>query len=642
MKMKLSTKIITLNLTGVLLLCIGLFLIANYKMSMSLNDMAREQLIVDMVNVQSELKSLESKTQQVAAQLSTRPEIIQAIVQTNQGLIQITTRDALKQFGLGLITIVNRSGIVIGRGHSDKSGDSVTNQYNVQKALAGENTTVIEEDAVAKFSLCTSYPVRQGQEIVGSITTGIDFSSNNNFVDFIKNKYRVECTVFQNDTRICTTLVKEDRRLVGTKMDNPVVIEEVLKKGRTFDRINTIQGKEYNTIYWPLRGPGEQIIGMMFLGKDRASVQNNLTNMAISMLTMTLVLAGFILTISVQLTRQIGRHLKQLADTLSVGAVKINNAAREIGISSQFLGECANEQAASLQETSASLEEITCMAKRNAEHAGQAKELARQTRAAADAGANDIAEMRTAMEDIKISSAGVSKIVKAIDEIAFQTNILALNAAVEAARAGEAGMGFAVVADEVRNLAQRSAASAKETAEKIEDAIAKSERGVQISEKVTSSFGQITYKTREVDELVGKIASASNEQTQGIQQVNTAVGQMDKVTQSNAANAEESASATEKLNAQAESMREAVNDLQRLVDGIGNNSFNRAQKKHSAMLLTKGKHKSAQRSLAIPNMINCRLQANEDTKLACEIFPYNHKHAASAERPVTEKDFNDF
>jgi hypothetical protein len=267
------------------------------------------------------------------------------------------------------------------------------------------------------------------------------------------------------------------------------------------------------------------------------------------------------------ITRNLVNILSATARELSDGSEQIASASAQISGSSQSLAEGASEQAASLEETSASLEEIANMTKQNAEHANSAKELAQETRAAAELGSANMQEMNHAMGDIETSSRNISKIIKIIDEIAFQTNILALNAAVEAARAGEAGAGFAVVADEVRNLAQRSAQAARETAEKIEDSIAKSTNGVSLSGKVTESLTQIVTKARQVDELVAGIATASGEQSQGIDQVNIAVNQMDKVTQINAATAEESASASEELSAQAATMREIVLALQKLVTG---------------------------------------------------------------------------
>ncbi|HEY9174128.1 MAG TPA: methyl-accepting chemotaxis protein, partial [Verrucomicrobiae bacterium] len=265
--------------------------------------------------------------------------------------------------------------------------------------------------------------------------------------------------------------------------------------------------------------------------------------------------------------RSISRPIQNTVDQMAEGAEQTTSAASHVSAASQSLAEGASEQAASLEETSSSLEEMSSMTQRNAGNAQHAKELAAQARAAADVGAGDMQEMTTAMADIKSASDNIAKILKTIDEIAFQTNLLALNAAVEAARAGEAGMGFAVVADEVRNLAQRAAAAAKETADKIADSVTKSERGVAISGKVASGLQDIVAKARQVDELVGEIASASREQSQGITQINTAVSQMDKVTQSNAASAEESASAAEELNAQAETLRAAVRDLEQLVTG---------------------------------------------------------------------------
>ena len=267
------------------------------------------------------------------------------------------------------------------------------------------------------------------------------------------------------------------------------------------------------------------------------------------------------------ITRSINHTLQSITADLDDAAAQVASASGQVSASSQSLAEGSSEQAASLEETSSSLEELASMTKRNDDSAQSAKLLSGETRRAADAGNTDMAEMRLAMDAIKSSSDDIAKIIKTIDEIAFQTNILALNAAVEAARAGEAGAGFAVVAEEVRALAQRSATAAKETADKIEDSIAKSEHGAAISAKVASSLDIIVDKARRVDDLVAGIASASQEQNSGIGQINAAVGQMDKVTQANAGNAEETAAAAEELSGQSGSLKDIVGQLRLLVGG---------------------------------------------------------------------------
>jgi methyl-accepting chemotaxis protein len=284
----------------------------------------------------------------------------------------------------------------------------------------------------------------------------------------------------------------------------------------------------------------------------------------VSVLVVMSLLGGFL---GFWTSRGINRVLKRISDSLSASAQQTVAAAAQVSAASQSLAEGASEQAASLEETSSSLEEMSSMTKRNAETAGKVKALGSEARIAGDLGVQDMTALVSAMDAIKLSSAGIAKIIKTIDEVAFQTNILALNAAVEAARAGEAGSGFAVVADEVRNLAQRCAQAAKETASKIEDAVQKSAKGADISAKVAKSLEEIVGKARQVDELAGEVATASQEQSQGISQVNAAVTQMDKVTQSNAASAEESAAAAQELNAQAEIMKQSVGELLQLVGG---------------------------------------------------------------------------
>lgn len=276
---------------------------------------------------------------------------------------------------------------------------------------------------------------------------------------------------------------------------------------------------------------------------------------------LTVVLLGFYWFSRRSIVRPLGEVISQIRGASEQTA----EAAEQISSTSRRLAEGASEQAASLEETSASLEEITSMVGRNADSARRAKDISAQTRSAADLGARDMEEMRASMAAIQTSSDEIAKIVKDIDEIAFQTNILALNAAVEAARAGEAGAGFAVVADEVRNLAQRCARAAKETASKIGQAISKTAEGAQVSVKVSDSLKDILEKARAVDDLVGEIAMASSEQAQGIEQVTKAVFHMDKVTQLNAASSEESASTAEELKGQASSVARSVHQLVDLV-----------------------------------------------------------------------------
>lgn len=298
------------------------------------------------------------------------------------------------------------------------------------------------------------------------------------------------------------------------------------------------------------------------------------------------------------LVRGLNKTLRTLGQSLGSGAEQVTAAAGQVSSSSQSLAQGASEQAASLQETSASLEEMSGMTNRNAENATKANELARQARQAADTGSGDMQAMSAAMHDIKVSSDDIAKIIKTIDEIAFQTNILALNAAVEAARAGEAGMGFAVVADEVRNLAQRSAQAARETADKIEGAITKTAQGVEITERVAKSLGEIVDKARQVDQLVAEVCTASREQSQGVQQITAAVTQMDKVVQSNAASAEESASAAEELNAQSFALREAVGELLGLVGvhGSGGGAEQAAHRGGKVLRTTAAVRSAPQRS----------------------------------------------
>ncbi len=264
--------------------------------------------------------------------------------------------------------------------------------------------------------------------------------------------------------------------------------------------------------------------------------------------------------------RSLTRMLRQTITELTEGAGQVASASAQVSSSSQALAQGSSQQAASLEETSASSEEITSMTQKNAENSSTAATLMAAVDQRVIEGNQTLQEMIQSMQEITGSSDKISKIIRVIDEIAFQTNILALNAAVEAARAGEAGMGFAVVADEVRSLAQRSAQAAKDTSALIEESIAKSNEGGARLQRVADVIRAITESTVKVKTLVDEVNLGSQEQARGIQQISKAIAQMDQVTQSTAASAEQGASASEQLSAQAEAMDHAVRKLARLVD----------------------------------------------------------------------------
>ncbi len=297
------------------------------------------------------------------------------------------------------------------------------------------------------------------------------------------------------------------------------------------------------------------------------------------MMGLTAVALGILIAYAI--TRSITVPVNIIASSLSDSASQVASASGQLAASSQQLSEGCSEQASSVEETSATLQETTSMVQQNNGNTLQAVQLSGLTRDAAQKGNQEMQEMMNSIKEIKNSSDQAAKIVKMIDDIAFQTNILSLNAAVEAARAGEAGVGFAVVAEEVRNLAQKSAQAAKDTAAIIETNIGLSTQGVLISEKVKTDLDEITLQAKKVSELMQEISAAGNEQAQGIGQVNQAIIQIETVTERNAANSEETASASEELNAQAENLSEIVQQLSELVNGSRKNlvSSNKNTKK---------------------------------------------------------------
>jgi len=275
-------------------------------------------------------------------------------------------------------------------------------------------------------------------------------------------------------------------------------------------------------------------------------------------------IGGFIHFI-VYVARSITRPLHTVSVELGATASNANQSAQTIARSSSQLSDDACEQAAALEEISASMDEVSSMNSSNLDNMQKMAALAKDAMESTQHGTQNVSELSTALVDIQKSTADVASILKTIDEIAFQTNILALNAAVEAARAGSAGAGFAVVADEVRTLAQRSATAAHETAQKIESAVHNSTRGTDLGVRAEKRFYQISKITSEYHEIVKAVEAASQQSAQGLTQVTVALQKVDQITQRTAATAEENAAASTEMRSEVERVFEFIKELEKMV-----------------------------------------------------------------------------
>jgi methyl-accepting chemotaxis protein len=323
----------------------------------------------------------------------------------------------------------------------------------------------------------------------------------------------------------------------------------------------------------------EQLSGLNESGANILSTANSLSgevrrtigaqrNNAVK-LVCTFIFSGLLLFwgLSLLLVRSTTRPVKNAVIGLTEIAEQVNAASSQLANAGRELAEGSSRQAAAVEQTLSSLEQMAAMTRQNADNASQANRLMLETKETAGQADRSMQGVTISMKEISKASEQTQKIIRTIDEVAFQTNLLALNAAVEAARAGEAGAGFAVVAEEVRSLARRSAQSAKDTAALIESTVKKVKDGEILVDRTNVEFGRVLDSASKAAELVGEIAAASHEQSQGIDQVNKAVAEMDKVIQSNAANAEESSAASQELNLHAGDLQTFIGDLSGLIGG---------------------------------------------------------------------------
>jgi methyl-accepting chemotaxis protein len=566
--MSLSMKMIGLVVCTVGVVGISLSACTGYYLNQTHNEESRQAIARMAGMVQNQIDDEGRRLSTAAQMTASRKDLAEAIVRGDTGYTQKLAKDVLRFSKISLITIVDRDGNVVGRGHSDKAGDSLLGQWNVKKALAGESSSGIEEGTVVKFSMRSGAPVKLGDRIIGSVTTGIDFTSADHpFVEGIKKTFGTECAVFQGDILVSTTITRDGQRAVGTRMDNPKVLDTVLVKGKQYLDVNQIEGKEYDAAYWPIMDHTGKTVGMIFIGKDRDVMNTMLRNAMLSIVAVVSLIGLVMVAAGVYIARSITRPVQTVIRGLTDSSDQFADVSGQVSSSSVSLADGASEQASSLEETSSSLEELASTTRKNADHAIEMSRAGGEAVEHQKACYKFVVAANDRMQQIGVAGEKASKIVKTSDEIAFQINLLALNAAVEAARAGEAGAGFAVVAGEVRNLAMRSADAARETSVIIGGVLKQIEDGQAVVARALQAFSDMGISSKRTVTLIDEMKEACREQAQGIEQISKAVSEMDRVTQQTAANAEQTAAAAQELSAEATQLRRYVGDLIVLIGG---------------------------------------------------------------------------
>jgi methyl-accepting chemotaxis protein len=480
MRLTLFVKILGMIFVSVAFVAGGNFLTNRYFLTQTINQQDQHDVEERADLVQSNFDKQKAQLVSLAHLMAANEDFAEKLAQGDSKWLQSFSKTVIKETGLESITIADTKGVCVGRGHSDKVGDNVGNQVNVQKALKGEISVGVEAGTVVKFSLRAGYPVRLKGEIVGSVTPGFTLSADT-FVDQVKKDLNLECTIFQGDTRVSTTIMKEGKRAVGTKLDNPVIVDTVLTKGKRYIGRNKIFGSEYDTAYWPIIDAHGKIAGMFFIGKKRDFIDKVLTETMWSNLASTFVVGLIMMIVGFIFCKVLVNPIKKniaFANEVAAGNLDGSLDVRredEIGA----LADSLRKMVGTLKEKIGEAEANTCKAAEESQKAQEATMAALRAKEEAE---------RAKLEGMLTAAGRIEGIVERItassEELSAQAEEISKGSELQKGSVQEVASAMEEMCATIIEVAR----SAEDAARSAEEAKHKAEEGARTVEQVNASI----------------------------------------------------------------------------------------------------------------------------------------------------------